>query len=129
MKLEPTSRVNRLCWAEVGLKLGLLTIVLSFPRTPTCHPCPQVMGLAQLWAQVYSGEASSPLLVTQNQTASAEQDNTTFSFTVFPSSPLMHWAGVAEICAFLAWLRGGEKQEATGQACLLHGCLLTVPSF
>lgn len=87
------------------------------------------MGIVQLWAQVYSGKAPSPPLVTQNQAASVEQDNATFSFTVVPSSPLLHWARVAEICAFLARLCGGEKQEATGQACLLHGCLLTVPSF
>ena len=50
------------------------------------------MGTGQLWAGIFSGEDPSPLLVTQNQDASVEQDNTTFSFTV--SLALLTWSCV-----------------------------------
>lgn len=85
------------------------------------------MGTGRLWAQIYSGEEPSPLLVTQNQAASVEQDNTMFSFTGFPSSPLTYAPGrvwlplLAEIHPSRALLHGGEKQEATGQARLSQG--------
>lgn len=89
-QLEPSSRVNLLCWAEVGLKPELLTAVLSFPRTPTYHPPGDgdraALGTDLLWRGPQSA------LVTQNQAAPVEQDNTALSFTAFPSA-LLTWSG------------------------------------
>lgn len=80
----------------MGLKAGLLTLVLSY--------YPSRCGHSRLWGQIYSGKDPRPPLVTQNQEASVLLDNTILSLTSFPSCGFPSSADVALWGLAWVWL-------------------------